>query len=105
MVTGAYVTDSIRNDIPSGVVRAYNVRTGNFAWGWNPVHPDQQAKDSDHNFVAGSTNVWSTISVDEQRGLIIVPTGNTSPDYYGGDRAGLSDYYSSSVVALRAATG
>jgi quinoprotein glucose dehydrogenase len=33
-----------------------------------------------------------------------LPTGNTSPDYYGGERQGL-DYYSSSVVALRASTG
>ncbi|MFK7916034.1 MAG: PQQ-binding-like beta-propeller repeat protein, partial [Pseudomonadales bacterium] len=40
-----------------------------------------------------------------QRNLVIVPTGNSSPDYYGGDRAGHMDYYSSSVVALHAQTG
>ena len=33
-----------------------------------------------------------------------MPTGNTSPDFFGGLRDGL-DYYSSSVVALDAATG
>ena len=33
-----------------------------------------------------------------------VPTGNASPDFFGGRRDGL-DYYSSSVVALDAATG
>ncbi|GIS02022.1 MAG: hypothetical protein CM15mP103_05730 [Gammaproteobacteria bacterium] len=37
-------------------------------------------------------------------GLVYVPTGNTSPDYYGGHRGNL-DYYSSSVVALSIATG
>ena len=60
-VTGAYVTDSIRSDIPSGVVRAYNVITGEFAWGWNPVHPDHAQRDTEGRFVPASTNVWSTI--------------------------------------------
>ena len=105
VITGAFVQDSTRPDIPSGVVRAYNIRTGEFAWGWNPVHPDRPQRDADGNFVSGTTNVWSTISVDAERGLVIVPTGNSSPDYYGGDRDGHLDYYSSSVVALNAADG
>lgn len=105
VVTGAFVQDSRRPDIPSGVVRAYNIRNGDFLWGWNPVHPDRPQTDEDGNFVSGSTNVWSTISVDEERGLVIVPTGNSSPDYYGGARDGHLDYYSSSVVALNAADG
>ncbi len=105
VITGAFVLDSNHNDVPSGVVRAYNVRTGEFVWGWNPVHPNQPQKDQHGNFTPGTTNVWSTISVDEELGLVIVPTGNSSPDYYGGDRGGHQDYYSSSVVALKAATG
>ena len=105
IVTGAYVLDGRRTGVPSGVVRAYSVRTGEFAWGWNPVHPDHVQRNADGSFVAGTTNAWSTISVDEQRGLVIVPTGNSSPDYYGGHRDGHLDYYSSSVVALRARTG
>ena len=105
IVTGAYVTDSIRSDIPSGVVRAYNVRSGHFAWGWNPVHPQQKPVNEHGEYTPGSTNVWSTISVDEERGLVIVPTGNSSPDYYGGDRTKQEDYYSSSVVALNALNG
>ncbi len=52
----------------------------------------------------GTTNVWSFISADDELGLVYVPTGNTSPDYYGGHRNG-SDYYSSSVVALSQKTG
>jgi quinoprotein glucose dehydrogenase len=52
----------------------------------------------------GTTNAWAPLSVDEARGLVFVPTGNTSPDYYGGQRDGL-DLYSSSVVALDAETG
>lgn len=97
--------DHQRPDILSGVVRAYNIRTGEFAWSWNPVHPDHPQRDEDGNFVSGTTNVWSTISVDGERNLVIVPTGNSSPDIYGGNRDGHLDYYSSSVVALNAADG
>ena len=105
VISGAFVLDSNRPDVPSGVVRAYNIRSGEFVWGWNPVHPEHAATDEDGNYIAGTTNVWSTISVDVERGLVIVPTGNSSPDYFGGARAGHQDYYSSSVVALDASSG
>jgi quinoprotein glucose dehydrogenase len=105
VITGSLVADSQRKDVPSGVVRAYDVRTGAFRWGWNSVPPGKPAVDSEGNYVAGTTNVWSTISVDRERNLVIVPTGNSSPDYYGGDRGGDLDYYSSSVVALDATDG
>ena len=48
--------------------------------------------------------MWSILSGDAERGLVFVPTGNAAPDYYGGERHGL-DHFSSSVVALDAATG
>jgi quinoprotein glucose dehydrogenase len=105
VITGAMVADSQRRDVPSGVVRAYDVRTGAFLWGWNPVPPDAPPTDAQGRYTAGTTNAWSTISVDAQRNLVIVPTGNSSPDYYGGDRGGNLDYYSSSVVALDGADG
>lgn len=105
VISGAFVLDSQRKDVPSGVVRAYNIRTGAFVWGWNPTHPDRLQKNGRGEYVGGTTNVWSTISFDAERGLVIVPTGNSSPDYYGGDRDGHQDYYSSSVVALSVATG
>ena len=105
LVTGAYVLDSFRPDVPAGVVRAYDLRSGAFVWGWNPVPPGKPAVDAEGNFIAGTTNVWSTISVDAERNLVFLPTGNSSPDYYGGDRGGDLDYYSSSVVALDASTG
>ena len=105
LVTGAMVADSQRDDIPSGVVRAYDVISGEFLWGWNSVPPGSPQRDADGNYVAGTTNVWSVISVDEELGLVYVPTGNSSPDYYGGDRDGDLDHYSSSVVALDARSG
>ena len=52
----------------------------------------------------GTTNAWTALSGDPELSLVFVPTGNTSPDYYGGTREGL-DEYSSSLVALDANTG
>ena len=104
IITGAMVLDNQRTDIPSGVVRAYHARTGEFLWAWNPVKPGSEEQDEDGSYRSGTTNVWSIIAADPERDMVFVPTGNTSPDYYGGHRGDL-DYYSSSVVALHGETG
>jgi quinoprotein glucose dehydrogenase len=104
VITGSMVLDNVRVDVPSGVVRAYDVRTGALRWAFNPVPKGQAALNDDGTFRSGTTNVWSVISVDADRELVFVPTGNTSPDYYGGHRDGL-DEFSSSVIALNAADG
>ncbi|HIL99586.1 MAG TPA: pyrroloquinoline quinone-dependent dehydrogenase [Myxococcales bacterium] len=110
LVTGALVLDNIRTDAPGGVVRAYDAHSGDLRWSWDPLPPGETFIESTDEtgevvrYRRGTTNAWSVLSVDEERGLVFVPTGNTAPDYYGGQREGL-DYYSSSVVALDAATG
>ncbi|MBW2241452.1 MAG: pyrroloquinoline quinone-dependent dehydrogenase [Deltaproteobacteria bacterium] len=103
-ITGSLVLDNQRTDAPSGVVRAYDVRSGELRWAWNPVPPGTEKLNEDGTYRSGTTNVWSIIAVDEERDLVFVPTGNTNPDYYGGHRDGL-DHYSSSVVALNGKTG
>ena len=45
-----------------------------------------------------------TLTVDEARGLVFLPIGSASYDFYGGDRVG-DNLFSSSLVALDAATG
>ncbi|NQX89443.1 MAG: pyrroloquinoline quinone-dependent dehydrogenase, partial [Halioglobus sp.] len=104
LITGSMVLDNQRTDSPSGIVRAYNVRSGVLEWVFNPVPPGTPKRNADGTWRSGTTNVWSIISVDEQRDLVFLPTGNTSPDYFGGHRDGL-DYYSSSVVALHGNNG
>jgi quinoprotein glucose dehydrogenase len=109
VVTGAWVTDGQRADAPGGVVRAFDARTGALVWAWDPVPSDRKAVTAADvaagaTFTRGTPNAWSLLSADEDRGLVFVPTGNASPDHYGGSRNGL-DHYSSSVVALDAATG
>jgi quinoprotein glucose dehydrogenase len=48
--------------------------------------------------------VWAPMAGDPERDLLFVPTGNTSPDYYGGHRDAI-ETYASSVVALHGASG
>ena len=117
VVTGAMVLDNRRTDAPGGVVRAFDARTRRAGLGvgsraaWQRGAP-RAARRSRAKIGRpgrwlhrrGTTNAWSTLSGDPALGLVYVPTGNTSPDYYGGQRDGL-DYYSSSVVALRADSG
>ncbi len=110
VITGAAVLDNIRTDAPAGVVRAYDVRSGALRWAWNPVPPGERALTEAGDYRSGTTNVWSIISVDTDRRLVIVPTGNSTPDFFGGHRRSQSDgedldYYSSAVVALDADTG
>jgi quinoprotein glucose dehydrogenase len=104
LITGSMVLDNQRTDSPGGIVRAYNVRSGTLEWLFNPVPPGTPERNEDGTWRSGTTNVWSIISVDEERNLVFLPTGNTTPDYYGGHRKGL-DHFSSSVVALHGDTG
>jgi membrane-bound PQQ-dependent dehydrogenase (glucose/quinate/shikimate family) len=114
VIVGGRIEDSFRTDMPAGVIRAFDVRTGEFAWAWNPLPPgttDADSGDPSEPYVRATPNAWSVFSVDSERGLVYVPTGNVQVDLYGGDRGGAGhpergrDYYSSSVVALEAATG
>jgi quinate dehydrogenase (quinone) len=49
--------------------------------------------------------VWSLTSYDDKLGLVYVPTGNATPDYYGALRSEASEKYASSVVALDVESG
>ncbi len=106
VVIGALVADSLRVGAPSGVVRGFDARTGALRWAWDPVPPGWVPSHGADGriYEAGTPNVWAPLSSDEERGLVFVPTGNPSPDSYGGERRGI-DYYGSSTVALDVRTG
>jgi quinoprotein glucose dehydrogenase len=107
VVVGALVSDNLRVDAPSGVIRAFDARSGALRWAWDPVPPDWKTRErapGEPLYTAGTPNAWSILSGDAERGLVFVPTGNPSPDLFNAIRAGL-DYYGSSVVALKAETG
>ena len=119
VVVGSAISDNRRLDEPSGVVRAFDARTGALRWSWEPLvdlarpesapkqrgAPGRVASAAPAPAVrAGAGNTWSTISADEERGLVFVPTGSASPDHFGGMRPG-PNLHANSIVALHAETG
>jgi len=108
VAVGALVADGRRVDAPSGVVRGYDTATGDLRWAFDPMPPGTPppppGPDGAPRYHPGTPNAWSIFSVDPERDLLFVPTGNPSPDFFGGGRHG-RDHYGSSVVALRGATG
>jgi quinoprotein glucose dehydrogenase len=106
VIVGAAVSDNQRTNAPSGVVRAYDARSGALRWAWDLRPPDFVAtpdNTSAEGYALATPNAWAPMAVDEERDLVFVPTGNPAPDYYRGDSN--IDHYGSSVVALRASSG
>jgi membrane-bound PQQ-dependent dehydrogenase (glucose/quinate/shikimate family) len=93
---------------PSGDVRAFNVRTGQLVWTFHTVpRPGETGSETwagDSWKDRMGVNVWSMMSVDEKRGMVFLPIGSPTYDFYGGDRKG-QNLFANSLVALNAATG
>jgi len=91
-----------------GHVRAYDARSGKIRWTFHTIpQPGEFGYDTwprDAWKTAGGANSWPGMSVDVERGLVFVPTGSPSPDFYGGARLG-ADLFGNSLLALDAATG
>ncbi|MDR3677685.1 MAG: PQQ-binding-like beta-propeller repeat protein, partial [Acidobacteriota bacterium] len=107
VITGSEVQE-IPSKGPSGDVRAFDVRTGKLVWrfhtvpGLGEVGHDTWEGDSWKD--RSGTNVWSVMSVDAERGMIFLPLGSPSYDFYGADRKG-QGLFGNSLVALDANTG
>ena len=107
IITGAHTQES-----PSlgaaGDVRGWDAKTGKLVWTFHTVPRPGEAG---HETWEGEswknrsgTNVWSMLTVDVARGLVFLPLGSPTYDYYGGDRKG-ANLYGNALVALDANTG
>ena len=109
IVVGSGIADNDAVRMPSGEVRGFDAVTGKLKWTWDPIPQDPKAPGAEtwKNGSAertGAANAWSVIVADPERELVFVPTGSSSPDYYGGERLG-DNLFANSIVALRADTG
>ena len=52
----------------------------------------------------GGANNWAGMAVDEVRGILYVPTGSASADFYGANRLG-DNLFANALIALDARTG
>lgn len=92
-----------------GHIRAFNVRTGKQEWIFHTIpQPGEYGYETWDDTTAyryiGGANSWAGFSLDEKRGLLFVPTGSASFDFYGGRRKG-QNLYANCLLALDAATG
>ena len=106
LVVGGWVMDNQETEEPSGVVRGYDAVTGALSWAWDIGREGKTDLPPEGSFYTrGTPNVWSLTSADDELGLVYVPTGNATPDYFGGHRTEVMDKYASSIVAIDASTG
>ena len=96
VISAMMVNDGIAN-AKDGMVRAFDVRTGELRWEFNPIPAEYRDR-------SGAANVWSTISVDVEHQLVFLPTTSPSTDYYGGGRR-FNLPLANSIVALDARNG
>ncbi|MBI0425244.1 membrane-bound PQQ-dependent dehydrogenase, glucose/quinate/shikimate family [Psychrobacter sp. NG27] len=108
IVAGA-VNDNYDVNSPSGVIRAYNVNTGELLWNWDSGDPENTApfdvNDPTQTYKTSSPNSWSIATADEELGLAYFPMGNRTPDQLGSYRNAAEEKYATSVVALDLKTG
>ncbi|MFL6448065.1 MAG: PQQ-binding-like beta-propeller repeat protein [Bryobacteraceae bacterium] len=93
---------------PPGDIRAYDVLSGKLAWTFHPVpHPGEFGYDTwppEAWKYIGGVNNWGEMSIDEKRGIVYVPTGSPTYDFYGADRPG-ANLFSDCLVAIDARSG
>jgi quinoprotein glucose dehydrogenase len=92
-----------------GDIRAFNVISGKQEWIFHTIpHPGEYGyddwEDKDAWQHLGGANNWSGMSLDEKRGIVFVPTGSVSFDFYGGKRLG-NNLFGDCLLVLDAATG
>ncbi|MCC6698854.1 MAG: PQQ-binding-like beta-propeller repeat protein [Candidatus Hydrogenedentes bacterium] len=91
-----------------GDIMAFSVLTGEREWVFHTIpHPGEVGYDTwppDAWKSSGGANCWAGMSLDEERGIVYVPTGSPAFDFYGADRIG-SNLFANCVLALDAATG
>jgi len=106
VVMGAQVQDGMDENAPSGVIRGYDAQSGKFLWAWDMGNPGSTAEPPPgQTYTRGTPNMWTAAAGDDQLGYVYVPLGNSSVDYYGGNRKPYENEYNSSLVAIDVTTG
>lgn len=95
---------------PPGDIKAYNVITGEMEWIFHTIpRPGEEGYEtwpegSYESDQVGAANNWSGSTIDSETGIIYIPTGSASPDFWGGDRIG-DNLFANTLLALDARNG
>jgi alcohol dehydrogenase (cytochrome c) len=91
-----------------GWVGGFRIDNGEQVWRFNivpsPGEPGYQTWKQPDGFPVGGGGVWTTPTLDPEREVIYVATGNPAPDFPAALRGGVN-LYTNSVVALNVRTG
>lgn len=94
-----------------GDIVAFNVITGAVEWVFHTIpYPEDpgfetwENKEAYKNEMIGAANNWAGMALDEQTGVLYVPTGSVAPDFYGGIRKG-DNLYANCLLAIEGDTG
>jgi len=91
-----------------GDIRAYDLMTGEQRWVFRTIPYEgefgAESWPAEAWKTAGGANSWAGATLDRERGLVFLPTGSATPDFWGGDRAG-DNLFANSLLALDARTG
>ena len=106
VVTGHQVLDGQKRWNASGVIQGFDAVTGEMRFAWDMMRPDLNGLPPEgQTFTPGTPNMWTTATADEALGLVYLPMGNSSADYYSSTRRPAENEYSTSLVALDVTTG
>ncbi|MGG1943868.1 glucose/quinate/shikimate family membrane-bound PQQ-dependent dehydrogenase [Trinickia sp. NRRL B-1857] len=106
IVVAGSVEDNFSTREPSGVIRGFDVRTGNLLWAFDPGAQDPNAMPGPGgHYTWNSPNSWAPAAYDPTLDLVYLPMGVSTPDIWGGNRTPLQERYASGLLALHASTG
>lgn len=107
ILVGGKLNDNLQVGEPSGVVRGFDVRTGQLIWAWDASRgaTDSTPLPVGQTYKPDTPNFWGTAAYDPKLGLAYFPTGNQTPDFWTGNRHPYSDEYNDSIVAVDIKTG
>jgi quinoprotein glucose dehydrogenase len=105
-VTGHQTTDGQERYEPSGVIQGFDAVTGKLRFAWDMMHPDWNGyPPAGQEWSRGTPNMWTMASSDEKLGLVYLPMGNSTVDYWSSLRTPTEDAFATSIVALDVTTG
>ncbi|RMX06874.1 membrane-bound PQQ-dependent dehydrogenase, glucose/quinate/shikimate family [Corticibacter populi] len=107
VMVGGRLNDNLTVGEPSGVVRGFDVSTGELLWAWDAARgaSDSSPLPAGETYAPETPNFWGTAAYDPELGLAYFPTGNQTPDFWTGNRHPYSDEYNDSIVAVELKTG
>ncbi len=106
IIVGGRIADNVQVDMPGGVMRGFDVVTGELRWAFDPGNPEiTKLPPEGQTYTRSTPNVWAGTSYDAESNTVFLPVGSPSVDLYGATRTALDHKYGASMLALDATTG